>query len=297
MTNLRSPKVCRLVAGTLSALLLVPSTLARAATANTRFDTGTLCVVEFSDLSRSGARNLGPLAADRFSVSIADAVSPGVVPQAERLRRQRELQISGPLGRSDRAKLAVASGAGRVVYGTITSARVTGTKHQQARVRLTVLVEEARSGKLLYGAVSEGASAPATTPDREKLLHEAFANAAESFARYLADPEAVRNAEGPRVVAANRDLRIQKDTLAQNESSAQPAPLVNAGASQQRLESVSVPPPVVVDIPGGTLDGRRDRERRPLISRETWRLLVGGVLVMGLVYLAGAGGFGATRPF
>jgi hypothetical protein len=250
-----------------------------------------LCVVEFGDLSRTGDAELGSLVAAGFTRSLARTEASKVVAEGDRLRHQKELGLSGAPARQDRAQLADASGAGRVVYGTITSAKVTDGAKRQASVRMTVLVEEAETGRLLFGAVSEGVSAPAApSDDRKALLAQAVNNAAESFARYLADPTA-----GPRVVSESTDRRVQKDSPPADPV-ARPAPLVTSDPRQQRLTEVATPDPVVVDIPGG-MEGRRESARRGIFSTKTLKMLVGGALFMGLLYLAGAGGFGATRPF
>jgi hypothetical protein len=257
----------------LSGIVLVPAQASQA---------GSVCVVEFADLSGTGS-GLGTAAAERFAQSVTGTGT---------------LARSSPApSRAARAEAAGVVGAQRVVYGTITSVKVTEGRDRQAFVRLTVMVEEAVSGRLLLGSHSEGASAPRKgAVSREELLREAFTNAAESFASYLADPDSVRRASTPKVVTA-AEARIQKDTPPP-DGSARPAALLSASAPVRlQLQNVPTPDPVVVDIPGGSLDGRRDTDRRSIISDRTLKMLVGGVMFVGLLYLAGTGGIGATRPF
>jgi len=277
---------------------VAPYLPAPVAAAEAPVDDAILCVVEFGNVSRAGDADLGAVAAARFTRSLARTDAMRVVEAGATLEKS-SVRLAGAPGRQARAQLAESSGAGRVVYGTITSASVSKGRERRATVRMTVLVEEARSGRLLFGAVSEGVSAPAaagTTMDRSALLSDALTNAAESFSRYFVDPEAVSSAAGPRVVCEGDDPRVQQDAL-QPTRAAQPTALLNPEQQRQRLADIGTPAPVVVDIPGGSLEGRRDPERRMLLSNKTLKMLVGGVLFMGLIYLAGAGGVGATRPF
>jgi hypothetical protein len=293
MTRLRSRNTVGFVAGIAAPLLLAPHFAAPARAADAAAPAGAICVMEFGDLSRTGDAELGALIAAGFTRSLRRSAATSVVAESDRLRHQQALRLSGAPGRAARAQLAAATGADRVVYGTITSAKVSTGTGRQAAVRLTVLVEDAQSGRLLLGAVSEGASATgaAAPNDRTALLSQAVENAAESFARYLADPAA-----GPRVVSETPDRRVQQD-VTPPDPGARSTPLLNAEQRRQRFADIEAPAPVVVDIPGGSMDGRRDPQRRTLLSNKTLKMLVGGALFMGLIYLAGAGGFGATRPF
>jgi hypothetical protein len=164
----------------------------------------------------------------------------------------------------------------------------------RAYVRLMVLVEDAGTGELLQSAISEGTSAPAAgaSATRETLLNEALTNAATSFASYLAS----NSSTGTPPVACGTVAAGQGAGVETRPPTAGTATVTRAQA-QQILANVSAPDPIVVDVPGGGLDGTVRTEKRPLISNRIVKLLVGGAMVMGLLYLAGAGGIGATRPF
>jgi hypothetical protein len=66
--------------------------------------------------------------------------------------------------------------------------------------------------------------------------------------------------------------------------------------ARQLFASVSSPSPVVIDIPNTGLESD-GTTRRPWFTTRALRLLVGGILLAGLLYLGGAGGIGSTRPF
>jgi hypothetical protein len=303
----------RVVACSLSLLLLVPyaSLPASAAPGNNApatpapasalpDNTGkALCVLDFSDLSRSGGEGLGRMAAGRFSSQLEEMQRWTVLPDARLRERVTKLSLAMPLDRAARVRLAADAGSDQVIYGTITTARLQEKPAGQAYVRMMVLIEDAKTGELLQGAISEGTSAlnQPTTVTREQLFTEAMGNAAASFARYLAEPKAPVAPEAPATPAAAVDRSVQADAPAPpREPIATATRIVTDKEAQQVFASVGTPTPVVIDIPNTGLEAG-GTVRRPLISNRTLKLLVGGLLFAGLLYIGGGGGIGSTRPF
>lgn len=313
MKSCCSPLPVRAVAYSLSLLLLVPyiALPASAAPANNvpatpvpaaalPDNTGkALCVLDFSDLSRSGGEGLGRVAANRFSSQLEKLQRWTVLPDAKLRERVAKLSLAMPLDRAARVRLAADAGSDQVIYGTITTARLQEKPARQAYVRMTVLIEDAKTGELLQGAVSEGTSAPnqPASVQREQLFAEAMGNAAASFARYLAEPKTPVAPESPATPTGTVDRSVQADAPApQREPVATPTRIVTDKEAQQVFASVGTPNPVVIDIPNTGLEAS-GTVRRPLISNRTLKLLVGGLLFAGLLYIGGGGGIGSTRPF
>jgi hypothetical protein len=258
----------------------------------------TLCVPDFSDLSRSGGEGLGRIAAGRFSDQLAEMQHWSVLPDSGLRERAAKLKLALPLDRAARMRLAADAGSEQVVYGTITTARIQEKPAHQAYVRMMVLVEDARTGALLQSAVSEGTSAlnPPATASRDQLYAEALTNAAASFARYLAEPPAPELMGPPHLTEAP-DRSIQEDRPApQREPSATATRVVTDQEAKKVFADITSPAPVVIDIPRTGLE-EGGSVRRPLLSNRTLKLLVGGILFAGLLYLGGGGGIGSTRPF
>lgn len=258
----------------------------------------TLCVLDFNDLSRAGGEGLGKVAASQFSSELAGRKHWEVVPDAQLRERAAKLELAMPLDRTARVRLAADAGSQQVVYGTITAARIQEKPARQAYVRMMVLVEDAKSGELLQGAISEGTSgtSPSATASRDQLFSEAMSNAAASFARYLEEPKTPAT---PNAVpgAAPTDRSIQEDAPApQQEPTATATRIVTDKEAHQLFANVSAPDPVVIEIPNTGLESN-GAARRSLFTTRALRLLVGGILFAGLLYLGGAGGFGSTRPF
>lgn len=309
MKTFCSPFPARAVSFSLTLLLLAPHAVmpARAAAgpelvspapdvSNAATPAKALCILDFSDLSRSADHNLGRVAASRFSSQLTEMQRWAVIPDAQLRERVGKLRLTMPLDRTARLRVAADSGADQVVYGTLTTARLQEKPARQAYVRVMVLVEDAKTGELLQSAISEGTSGvnPAETMSKDALFAEAMTNAAASFARYLAEPKTPAPAALPAPVT---DRTVQEDTPAPlREPSATATRIVTEKEAQQAFASVSSPDPVVIDIPNTGLEAN-GVVRRPLLSNRTLKLLVGGILFAGLLYLGGGGGIGSTRPF
>jgi hypothetical protein len=195
-------------------------------------------------------------------------------------------------------RLAADAGSQQVVYGTITAARIQEKPARQAYVRMMVLVEDAKSGELLQGAISEGTSGtnPPATASKDQLLSEAMSNAAASFARYLAEPKTPATPNAASEQAAT-DRSIQEDApIPQQEPTATATRIVTDKEARQLFANVSTPDPVVIEIPNTGMEAN-GTARRSLFTTRALRLLVGGLHFAGLLYLGGAGGIGSTRPF
>jgi hypothetical protein len=258
-----------------------------------------LCVVDFSDLSSPGGAGLGRVAAGQFSSQLGEMHRWTVAPDAHLREGVARLKLALPLDRPARVRLAADSGSEQVVFGTITTARIQEKPARQAYVRMMVLVEDARTGELLQSAISEGTSGPnqAATIPPDQLYAEAITNAAASFARYLAEPKVPEFVGPPAPGDLAVDRSVQEDApLPQREPSATATRIVTDKEAKQVFASVSSPDPVVIDIPRTGLE-ESGTVRRPLLSNRTLKLLVGGILFAGLLYLGGAGGVGSTRPF
>jgi len=258
-----------------------------------------LCVVDFSNLSGPGRAGLGRVAAGQFASQLSEMHLWTVASDSRLQEGVARLKLVMPLDRAARVRLAADSGAEQVVYGTITTARIQEKPSRQAYVRMMVLVEDAKSGELLQGAISEGTSGinlPATVGN-DQLYSEAVTNAAASFARYLAEPKVPELVGPPAPASLPADRSIQEDAPApQREPLASATRIVTDKEAKQVFASVSSPDPVVIDIPHTGLEAS-GAVRRPLLSNRTLKLLVGGILFAGLLYLGGAGGIGSTRPF
>ena len=309
MKFLCSPRPARAVSLTVALAVLTPylSLPVSGATLNNEPATSTpaatdsgaapkaLCVLDFNDLSRAGGEGLGGVAAGRFADQLGEMKRWSVLPSARVRERVAKLELALPLDRPARLRLATDSGSEQVVYGTITAARIQEKPSRQAYVRMMVLVEDAKTGELLQGAISEGTSGlnqPATI-GREQLFSEALTNAAASFARYLAEPKVPEICGPPQP----NDRSIQEDAPApQREPSATATRIVTDQEARQVFARVSSPDPVVIDIPRTGLE-EGGSVRRPLLANRTLKLLVGGLLFAGLLYLGGGGGIGSTRPF
>ncbi|MCC2673001.1 MAG: hypothetical protein K0Q72_5473 [Armatimonadetes bacterium] len=268
MTSIRVTRRVRILAASLAMLLAAPYVTAGAYAATADPARTDLCVLDFNDVSRSAQTGLGATAAARFADRLANREEWSVTDDARVRSEVKSQTLAAPFGRAARAP--------------------------PADVRLMVLVEDAGTGELLQSAISEGTSAPAAgaSATRETLLNEALTNAATSFASYLAS----NSSTGTPPVACGTVAAGQGAGVETRPPTAGTATVTRAQA-QQILANVSAPDPIVVDVPGGGLDGTVRTEKRPLISNRIVKLLVGGAMVMGLLYLAGAGGIGATRPF
>lgn len=298
---------CMLALAVLTPYLAAPAYAAAGAGAATASPTvsgseaaaKSLCVVDFNELVGPGGVGLGRIAADRFASQLGEMHDWSVVPDARLQEGVARLKLALPLDRTDRVRLAAAAGSDQVVYGTITAARIQEKPARQAYVRMMVLVEDARTGELLQGAISEGTSGlnGAATSAPNQLYSEAITNAAASFARYLAEPKAPELVGPPAPANLPVDRSIQEDApVAQGEPAATATRIVTDKGAKQLFASVSSPDPVVIDIPNTGLEPSGS-VHRPLLSNRTLKLLVGGILFAGLLYLGGGGGIGSTRPF
>src|SRR3569833_1205557 len=87
-----------------------------------------------------------------------------------------------------RGRIAERLGAGQVVYGTVRSLRVTEKPVRHALARMMALIEDARSGEVVDGAVALGNSRSTTDAGvpSDALQSEAMEGAARSFALFAA---------------------------------------------------------------------------------------------------------------
>jgi hypothetical protein len=285
-----------IVAGSCLAFSAGPASAAKSAvkTVAAEAPAPTLYVLAFHNNTKYQDVDLGHMLSRSFSHSLEKTGGRTVIPDARLHEAVADLKLEAPFDRVARAQIASKVEADQVLYGNISTALITAAPKAKAFIRVMVMVEFVDKGvfkdKTAVQALSvEGNSeVHATAVSNEVLLQEAIDDAASRLSQFAASTRAwgATAAGQPYDVASNAPTAGPTGGAVAPPAGVSALPTVTAKSVS---DTIQPPPPVVVDAPGIDRDEGTAKRRRQLIATKTLRTLVGGIMLLGLLWLAGTG--------
>jgi hypothetical protein len=254
----------------------------------------TLYVLAFHNNTKYQDVDLGHMLSRSFSHGLEKTGGRTVIPDARLHEAVADLKLEAPFDRIARAQIAGKVEADQVLYGNISTALITAAPKAKAFIRVMVMVEFVDKGvfkdKTAVQALSvEGNSeVHATAVSNEILLQEAIDDAANRLSQFAASTRAW----GATAASQPYDVASNAPTAGPAAGPGAPPPGVSAlptVTAKSVSDTVQPPPPVVVDAPGIDRDEGTAKRRRQIIATKTLRTLVGGIMLLGLLWLAGTG--------
>lgn len=306
MRQFRSPRSRQLTSAILAGMILGPYLAAaapaqaakkpkEAVVAAQQGPTPALYVMAFQNNTRFQKLDLGRMASRSFTSALMKTGGRTVIPYGRLQEAVASLELESPFDRAERAKIAAKVEADHALYGNISTALVSKGPKSKAFVRILVMLEFVDKGvakeKTGIQALSVEGNSP-THPDgtdEALMLQEAiddaarklaqFANATRAWGATVAGiPVDIASAAGG--VPGSPDAGPAPEGVA-------PLPTVNA---KEVSDKIQPPPPVVVDAPGVDRDFGTLRRRSNLFTTKMLRTFIGGVLLLGILWIGGGSG-------